>query len=181
MGGSESGGATIVQFPMARREPPSIEAVTALAPPRSLVESLANEAAFETRNAMRGFDREFEYLARAIALGSGSDDAIMRLRDLLDTHVVHAMELCLAFQTAGNRLVTLEVQVARAEKVGGPAVLALQQARREFRARAIAARVAADAALGAAQALAGHVRRVAGLGAVVAEEPQQLQLFAAAG
>jgi hypothetical protein len=72
-------------------------------------------------------------------------------------------------------------QAARAEKLGGLAVLELQQAQREFRACAIAAWVAADAALGAAQALAGHVRRVAGLGAVVAEEPQQLQLFAAAG
>ena len=181
MDGSDGSGATILQFPVMRREPPSIEAVTALAPPRSLAESLAVEAGFEAHNAMRGFDREFEYLVRAIEIGSGSDDAIMRMRHLVDTHVAHAMDLCLAFQTAADQLVRLEVQVAGAEKLGGPGAWALQQARLEFRDRAIAARVAADAALGASQALTGHVRRVAGLAELAVEEPQQLQLFAAVG
>ena len=181
MGGTEDSGATILQFPVVRREPPTIEAMTALAPPRSLVASLVADAGFEARDALRGFDREFDYLVRAIEMGSGPDDAIIRLRHLMDTHLVHAMELCQAFQAAGDRLVKIEVQVAQSEKLGGSGQMMLPRARREFRDRAIAARVAADAALGAAQALAGHVRRAAGLAVAAAEEPQQLQLFAAAG
>lgn len=181
MGGTEGGGAAILRFPVVRREPPTIEAMTALAPPRSLIASLVADAGFEARDALRGFDREFDYLVRAIEMGSGPDDAIIRLRHLMDTHLVHAMELCQAFQVAANCLVEIEVQVARAEKLGGSGQMMLPRARREFRDRAIAARVAADAALGAAQALAGHVRRAAGLAVTAAEEPQQLQLFAAAG
>ena len=181
MGGTEDSGATILQFPVVRREPPTLEAMTAQAPPRFLVASLVADAGFEVRDALRGFDREFDHLVRAIEMGSGPDDAIIRLRHLMDAHLVHAMELCQAFQAAGDRLVRIEVQVAQAEKLGGSAQMMLPRARREFRDRAIAARVAADAALGAAQALAGHVRRAAGLAVAAAEEPQQLQLFAAAG
>ena len=181
MGGSERRGATILQFPVVRREPPSIEAVAALAPTHSLVDSLLAEAGFEARDPMQGFGREFDYLVRALEVGGGSDDAIIRLRHLLDTHVLHAMELCQAFQAAGDRLVKLEVQVARAEKLGGSGHWALGRARRDFRGRAIAARVAADAALGVAHALAGCVRRVAGGTGIAEAEPHQLQLFAAAG
>jgi hypothetical protein len=149
--------------------------------PVSLVESPAAEAGFEAPNAMRGFDREFDYLVRAMEIGNGSGNSIMRLRHPLDTHVGHSMELCQAFQAAGDHLVALDVQMVRAEKLGGSGVRALQLARREFRDSAIAALVAANAALSAAQALAGHVRRVAGLAETAAEEPQQLQLFAAVG
>lgn len=179
MGGSDGGGATILRFPTVRRETPRIEAVTALAPPRSLVDSLLAEAGFEARDAARGFAQEFDYLARAVQIGAGSDDATFRLRHLLDTHVVHAMELCQEFQAAGDRLVTLEVRMARAEMLGGPTQTALRQARREFRDRAIAARVATDAAIGAARALAGHVRSVAGVAESAEGDPAQLQLFAA--
>jgi hypothetical protein len=181
MGGSDGSGATILRFPTARRETPKIEAVTALAPPRSLVDSLLAEAGFETRDAARGFAREFDYLARAIQLGAGSDDATIRLRHLLDAHLCHAMELCQEFQAAGDRLVTLEIRLARADMLDGPAQAALQQARREFRDRAIAARVATDAAVGAARALAGHVRGVAGVAESAEGDPAQLQLFAAVG
>ena len=76
MGGTEDSGATILQFPVVRREPPTIEAMTAQAPPRFLVASLVADAGFEVRDALRGFDREFDYLVRAIEMGSGPDDAI---------------------------------------------------------------------------------------------------------
>ena len=75
----------------------------------------------------------------------------------------------------------IEVLMAKSEKLGGAWIRALQRARRESWGRAIAARVAADAALGAAQALADHVRWVAGLAVTAAEDQQQLQLFAAVG
>lgn len=181
MGESDDAGATILRFPVVRRETPSIEAVTALAPPRSLVDSLLAEAGFEAHDVARGFAREFDYLVRAIRIGAGSDDAIIRLRHLLDTHLLHAMELCQAFQTASDRLVKLEVRMARADMLGGPAQAALRRARREFRDRAITARVAADAAIGAAEALAANVRSIASLASVAQGGPEQLQLFAAAG
>jgi len=181
MGRSDDSGGTILRFPVVRRETPSIEAVTALAPPRSLVDSLLAEAGFEAHDVARGFAREFDYLVRAIRIGTGSDDAVMRLRHLLDTHLLHAMELCRAFQAAGDRVVKLEVRMARADMLDGPAQTALRRARREFRDRAIAARVAADAAIGTAEALAAYVRSVAGLAANAEAGPEQLQLFAAVG
>jgi len=181
MGGSDDSGGKILRFPVVRRVAPSIEAVTALAPPRSLVDSLLAEAGFEAHDVTRGFAREFDYLVRAIRIGSGSDDAVVRLRHLLDTHLLHAMELCRAFQAAADRLVRLEVRVARADMLAGPAQTALRRARREFRNRAIAARVAADAAIGTAEALARYVRSVAGLPASTEAGPEQLQLFAAVG
>jgi len=57
----------------------------------------------------------------------------------------------------------------------------LRRALREFRNRAIAARVAADAAIDTTEALARYVRSVAGLPASTEAEPEQLQLFAAVG
>lgn len=181
MGGSDDGGAAILRFPVVRRKTPSIEAVTALAPPRSMVDSLLAEAGFEAHDVARGFAREFDYLVRAVQIGAGPDDATIRLRHLLDTHLLHAMDLCQAFQSACDRLVKLEVRIARADMLGGRAQAALRRARREFRDRAIAARVATDAATGAAEALAAHVRSVAGLAASADGGPEQLQLFAAAG
>jgi hypothetical protein len=181
MGGSDEGGATILRFPVVRRETPSIEAVTALAPPRSMVDSLLAEAGLEAHDVARGFAREFDYLVRAIRVGGGPDDATVRLRHLLDTHLLHAMDLCQAFQATCDRLVKLEVRIARADMLGGPTQAALRQARREFRDRAIAARVATDAALGAAATLAAYVRSVAGLTAGADGAPEQLQLFAAVG
>ena len=178
---SDSRSAMILRFPAVRREPPSIEAVTALAPSHSLVDSLLAEVGFEARDTASGFGREFRYLLRAIEIGSGPDDAVIRLRQMLDNHLVHAMELCRAFQATGDRLVGLEVQMGRAAKLGGAGQSALRKARREFRDMAIAARVAADAALGASQALADHVGRLAGEMGIADGVSAQLQLVAAAG
>lgn len=181
MGGSDERGATILRFPVVRRRTPRIEAVTALAPPRSLVDSLLGEAGLEVHDVAGGFAREFDYLIRAIRIGSGSDDAVIRLRHLLDTQLLHAMELCQAFQTAADRLVKLEVRMGRADMLGGPGQAALRKARRTFRDRAVAARVATDAAIGTADALATYVRHAAGSAADAEAGPEQLQLFAAAG
>jgi hypothetical protein len=107
--------------------------------------------------------RELDDLVRAI----GSDDAIIRLDRLLDTHLQHAMALCQAFQAAADRQVNLEIQMACADMLGGPVETVLRWARRAFGDQAIAARVASDTALGTAQKLEGG--------------PEQLQLLAAVG
>ena len=119
----------------------------------------------QARDVAGGFGREFDYLARAFSLDAGSD---MR------------SSACVICWTR-IRLVKLELRMAGAEKLGGPARTALRWARCEFRDRAVAARVAADAALGAAQALAGHVGSVAGVTEAAGSLPEQLQLFAAVG
>lgn len=183
MSEGEMGGATIVRFPVVKRAPrvPSIEAVIALTPARSLVKGLLEREDLPERDLAPGISRAFGYLARVIKIGGGSDDATFRLRDLVDAQVRHALELCEAFQGAADRLTRLEVKAAQGGQATGATLHGLQAARREFSNRAIAARAAADAALGAVEALVGHVRLAAGLAVPVEFEPEQLLLFAAAG
>jgi hypothetical protein len=182
MSQGDVGGAAIIQFPGARRErgEPSIEAVMALAPSRSLVKSLMAEVGLVERDVTRGIEREFTYLAEAMGIGGGSDDATFRLRSLVDAQVFHAMELCEAFQAAADRLMRLEVVVARSAQTSSTVLRGLAAARGEFSNRAIAARTAADAALGAVEALVGHVRQAAGLSSIGGRGSEQLQLFAMA-
>jgi hypothetical protein len=178
-----SQGATIFQFPVAKRKrrEVSIEVVMALAPSHSLAKGLMEEAGLSERDVSQGIEREFTYLARAIEIRGGSDDATFRLRDLVDAQVRHAIELCEAFQGAADRLARLEIAAAGNAQATGAVLRGLQAARLEFSNRAIAARAAADAALGAVEALVGHVRQAAGLGTVAEYEPEQLLLFAAVG
>jgi hypothetical protein len=146
--GSSSDASNVVRFPMDRRERPSVELVTRLAPPRSLVDTLIAERDDAPHDAKAGFAREIAYRVRALEAGHGRDDATIQLRRLVDAHMAHAAEVCRAYQDAADRLVSIEVQVARAECVPSPVLLALHSARAEVWGRAIAARVAADDALG---------------------------------
>jgi hypothetical protein len=179
MDGNELG-ATIIQFPVQgiERRVPSIEAVLAMAPSRSLIEAIVDDVGLDRRDVARGFGREFAYLARAIEVGGVFDNATFRLRHLVDAQIFHAMELCEAFRASAERLMELEVSAAQSERITGQAQRLLRLARMEFRDRAVAAGAAADAAFGAVEALVGHVRQAAGLGAASEPEPEQLQLFA---
>ena len=115
--------ATIIQFPGVRidRPMPSIEAVLAIAPTRSLIEALIDEVGLDRRDMARGFGRQFAYLARAIEVGGGPDDATFRLRHLVDVQVLHAMELCEAFRASADLLMELEIATARSERISGKA------------------------------------------------------------
>ena len=115
----DGGGAVILQFPSERREPSSIAAVARLAPSRSLVDSLLAEAGIAAHDAAAGMARELAHQLRALEAGEGSDGAIIRLRRLVDAHVLHAMDLCREYQAAGDRLISLEVQAARADRLTG--------------------------------------------------------------
>jgi len=64
-------------------------------------------------------------------------------------------------------MVSLEVRTAQMERVTSPALITLWGVRAEMRGHAIAARAAADGALGAAAALATYVRE--GLGGVAGQ------------
>jgi hypothetical protein len=104
----------------------------------------------------------------------------MRLRGLVDAHIAHAVDLCRAYRDVADRMVSLEVRAAQAERLASPALIALWAARAEMRGHAIAARAAADGALGAAAALAIYIREGLGALPVSDAEPRQLLLFATA-
>ena len=171
----------VVRFPVERRESASIELVSRLAPPRSLVDTLAAEAGLPVHDAVAGMAEEFAHQARSLETGYGRDGAILRLRSLVDALVTHAAEVCRGYQTSADRLIGIEVRAAQAERLSATDRQGLHLARAELRGRAIAARAAADAAIGAASALAIYIR--AGLGALPASavEPRQLLLFGATG
>ncbi len=168
---------SVVRFPLERRERPSVELLIRIAPSRSLVDTFIAERGDETRDVQGEFARAFGSLARTLGLGCGQDDVVVRLRHLVDAHLGHAIEVCRGYQSAADRMVALEVQAAKAERVPLALRLALDAAQAEFRDRAIVARAAADAALGAASALATYIREELGALPVSAAEPRQLVLF----
>src|SRR5208337_3337612 len=143
----------VVRFPVERRESASIELVSRLAPPRSLVDTLAAEAGLPVHDAVAGM-AEFAHQARSLETGYGRDGAILRLRSLVDALVTHAAEVCRGYQTSADRLIGIEVRAAQGDRLSATDRQGLHLARAELRGRAIAARAAADAAIGAASALA---------------------------
>jgi hypothetical protein len=170
----------VVPFPGGQLERPSIELVVRLAPSRSLVDTLMAERGLAFHDAQAGMAREMAYQARASEQGHGRDETIMRLRVLVDAHIAHAAETCRAFRDTADRLLFREVEIARAEREQAHLRSRLAVARNEVHGRAIAARIAADAALGAAAALADYIREGLGGLAVSDAEPRQLLLFTAA-
>jgi hypothetical protein len=175
-----SDASNVLAFPGETRTRPTVELLMELAPSRSLVDTLTAERGDQSHDAWAGFAREFAFQARTLEIGHDRDVAIMRLRGLVDAHVAHAVDLCRAYQDAADRMVSLEVRAAQAERVASPALIALQAARAEMRGHAIAARAAADGALGAATALAAYIREGHGALPVSDAEPRQLLLFATA-
>jgi len=169
----------VVTFPGGQLERPSIELLARLAPSRSLVDTLIAERGLEFHDARAGMAREMTYQARALEAGYGRDETIMRLRGLVDTQIAYAARICRAYQDAADRLLCREVEVAQAGRVTAPVRVRLAAARHEVHGRAIAARIAADAAQGAAAALATYIREGCGGPAVSNAEPRQLLLFGA--
>jgi len=169
----------VVAFPGGQLERPSIELLARLAPSRSLVDTLIAERGLEFHDARAGMAREMSYQACALEAGYGRDETIMRLRGLVDTQIAYAARMCRAYQDAADRLLCREVEVAQAGRVMAPLRVRLAAARHEVHGRAIAARIAADAAQGAAVALATYIREGCGGPAVSNAEPRQLLLFGA--
>jgi hypothetical protein len=175
-----SDASNVLAFPGETRARPSVELLMELPPSRSLVDTLTAERGDPPHDAWAGFAREFAFQARTLEIGHGRDAAIMRLRELVDAHIAHAVELCRAYRDVADRMVSLEVHAAQAERVASPALIALWAARVEMRGHAIAAKGAADGALGAAAALATYIREGLGALPVSDAEPRQLLLFATA-
>lgn len=132
----------VLRFPLEQRRP-SVELAAPLAPMRSLVDTLIAERDEAPHDALAGFAREFAYQARAFEAGYGRDEAIVRLRGLMDAHLGNAVGICRAYQEAADRMVGKEVAAARADRILGQTRRALEAARAEVRGRAIAVRVTA--------------------------------------
>jgi len=167
----------VVRFPLVRRERPSVELLIRIAPSRSLVDTFIAERGEEPHDVQAEFARAFGSLARTLGSGCGRDEAVVRLRQLVDAHLGHAIDVCRTYQGAADRMVGLEVQAAKADRIPLALRLAMDAAQVEFRDRAIVARAAADAAMGAASALATYIREELGALPVSAAEPRQLVLF----
>ena len=159
---NDTGEATLVRFPVERRERASIELVSRLAPSRSLVDTLIAEARMRMPDAAAEIAAAFGRQVVALeAAYKNRDEVIPKLRALVDAHVTYAADICRDYQAVADRLMGLEVGAARAERLDGRAWLYgnyIICAELEFRGRAIAARVTADAALGAVNVLASYVR-----------------------
>ncbi|MEO8713929.1 MAG: hypothetical protein ABI369_02845 [Acetobacteraceae bacterium] len=177
--GKDGDDTNVLRFPVERRARPNVALLAEWAPSRSWVDTLLAERGVAPHDVWGGFAHEFAYQARALEAGEGRDAAIVRLRGLVDAHVGHAAELCQRYRETADALVTMEVRMARGERMAPGERRRLNAARTDLRGWAIAARVAADAALGAATALGTYIRDgLAGLpdGSVV---PEQLTLFSA--
>jgi hypothetical protein len=175
-----SDASNVLVFPGETRVRPSVELIMELAPSRSLVDTLLAEHDDPPHDAWAGFAREFAFQARTLEIGHGRDVAIMRLRGLVDAHIVHAVELCRAYRDVADRMVSLEVRTVQMERATSSMLVALRAVRAEMRGHAIAARAAADGAMGAAAALVTYIREGLGALPVSNAEPRQLLLFTTA-
>ena len=159
--------ANILHFPPERIRQPTIEMVQQAAPGRALVASILEERGLPATDIQQRFVRD---TARQLALLEpmlGRDGAIMQLRAVLDAHLKQAGQACLDYREVADRMIGLEIR-AEALNVQKPwlrGTLAgdVYWARAEFRTRALAARAAADAALGVAEGLASYIRSARGM------------------
>ena len=131
------------------------------------------------RDIAGGLASEVSYQMWCFDLGYGSDATVRQFRDRADEETARAAGLVHAFQATADKLMLLERALAVRERVTAPDRQRLRLLREQFRGQAIAARAAADAAIGAAAALATFIRKgtLAQPGSV--SEPRQMLLFAA--
>jgi hypothetical protein len=171
----------VVLFPERRAERATIEMVAVLSPSHSLVETLMAERGLVPHDARTGMAREIAFQARTLQAGYGCDEAIIRLPVLVDAQVTYAVDLCHDYSDAGDCLMHLEYEAAHAERLEPQLQMRLAAARGLLHGRAIAARAAADAAVGAVTALSTYV--LEGLAGQPAGkvDPRQLSLSGAAG
>ena len=171
----------VVPFPAKRAERLTIAMVGVLSPPRSLVDSLMAERGLPFHDVYAQTGQEIAVQARSLHASVGRDEAVIRLRVLVDGHVARAVELCRNYRDAGDRLIAIEQEVACAIRRDSAVQARLAVARDQLRSSIITARVAADAAFGAVTAFSTYV--LDGLAGLPASkvDPRQLSLFAAAG
>ena len=159
--------ANVLQFPPGRMKQPTVEMVQQAAPGRALVASILEERGLPATDLQQGFVRD---TARQLALLEpmlGRDGAIMQLRAVLNAHLKQAGQACSDYREAADQMIALEVRAEALHRqkpwLRGTLAGEVYRARAEFRNRALAARAAADAALGVAEGLACYIRSAPGM------------------
>jgi hypothetical protein len=157
----------VVSFPPERRLAPTVEMVREMAPTPALVASILEERALSLPDVRSAFRSQTAQQASLLEGWLGREGTVLQLRALLDAQLAQAAEACRRYLEAADAMVRLEV---RAEAIGrkrpwlaGTLHNEIAGARTAFRDQAIAARGAADAALGVAEALADYVRSEPGM------------------
>lgn len=62
--------------------------------------------------------RQMLLVARALRVGFGADEAVLRMRRQVDGQVADAIEVCRGFGATADRLAASEREVARSERPG---------------------------------------------------------------
>jgi hypothetical protein len=171
----------VVPFPEKKAERLTIAMVAVLSPPRSLVDSFMADRGLPFPDVHAETGRDIAFQARTLQASVGGDETVIRLRVLVDAHIVHAVHLCRNYRLAGDRLMAIEQEATQAIRHSPELEMRLTAAREQLRSSVIAARVAAEAAFGAVTAFSTYVlKSLAGL-PMSKVDPRQLSLFAAAG
>ncbi len=171
-------GSNVVPFPARPRGPSDMEMVHGAAPSRSLVDTLLAEAGLPARDVASAVASDLAYQAWTFERGYGREAAILRFRAAVNMMTAHAAGVCRDFHVSADRMVEIERRAAVNGGYSVPERVALSRIQEEFRGRAIAARAAADAAIGGAAALATYIREGSGAPPASLGEPRQLTLFA---
>lgn len=157
----------VVRFPQERRIVPSIETVQDMAPPPALVASILEERALSLVDLRGSFRSQAAQQAKLLEGWLGREGTVLQLRAWLDAQLARAAEACRGYLEAADAMVRLEVRAeavrSKSPWLAGTLHHDLARARSAFRDQAIAARGAADAALGVAEALAAYVRSEPGM------------------
>ena len=152
----------VVRFPRERRSEPEDATLHDIAPPHALVASILEERELPAADIHAAFREATARQALLLESQLGREATILQLRAALDGHMAQALLACRQYQAAADAMIRLEVRAETVRRTS-PWRLALlkaevARARTAFRDRALAARGAADAALGFADALALYIR-----------------------
>jgi len=157
----------VVHFPQQHHTAPRIEVVREMAPVPALVASILEERALSLVDMQGAFRSQMAQQASLLEGWLGREGTVLQLRAALDAHLAQAAEACRRYLEAANAMVRLEIRAesmrSRSPWLAGTLYSEVAWARTAFRDQAIAARGAADAALGVAAALADYVRSEPGM------------------
>jgi hypothetical protein len=157
----------IVPFPQERRIAPTVEMVREMVPAPALVASILEERALSLPDMRSAFRSQSVQQASLLEGWLGREGTVLQLRALLEAQLAQAAEACRRYLEAADAMVRLEVRAEAMSRktpwLAGTLHSEIARARTAFRDQAIAARGAADAALGLAEALADYVRSEPGM------------------
>lgn len=156
------GAGNVVRFPRERRSEPEDATLHDIAPPHALVASILEERELPAADIHAAFREATARQALLLESQLGREATILQLRAALDGHMAQALLACRQYQAAADAMIRLEVRAETVRRTSpwrlAPLKAEVARARTAFRDRALAARGAADAALGFADALALYIR-----------------------